>query len=121
MKWLLLAVVATVTGCHSDPLAHLPPGCRDMLPQCLAVQKICVAGPTCQACPDGQYATNEGTCAEIGTAMVHDFSTFTAQPGEEILGLCQSWTMNNPTELWVNAVELSQDEASHHSNWIYVP
>jgi len=42
-------------------------------------------------------------------------------PGEEVLGLCQSWTLNNPEELWVNAVELGQDVASHHSNWTFVP
>lgn len=120
LPFVIFAAVA-VAGCHKDPLASLPPGCRSMLPQCLAIQKICVAGPTCAACPDGQYATASGSCAPIGTPMTHDFSMFTAKPGEEILGLCQSWTLDNPTELWVNAVELDQDEASHHSNWLYVP
>jgi hypothetical protein len=120
--FLLLAVA----GCKSvppapDPLANLPPGCEAMLPSCLAVQKICAAGPVCQRCPDGEYATTAGVCSPIGTALTHDFATFTAQAGQEILGLCQSWTLDNPTELWINAVEMTQDEASHHSNWLYVP
>lgn len=119
MRWLLL--LFALAGCHKDPLANLPPGCRAMLDQCLAVQKICVAGPTCQACPDGEYATSVGTCAPIGTAITHDFAEFTTRPGQEILGLCQSWTLQNSTELWVNAVELTQNEASHHSNWLFVP
>jgi hypothetical protein len=111
-----------LAGCHSkDPLANLPPGCEAMLPQCLAIQKICAAGPTCQACPDGQYATTLGVCSPIGTAITHDFADFTSAAGQEILGLCQSWTLDNATELWINAVELDQNEASHHSNWLFVP
>jgi hypothetical protein len=46
---------------------------------------------------------------------------FTTPAGGENLGLCQSWTLDNSTELWINAVELDQDEASHHSNWLFVP
>jgi hypothetical protein len=111
-----------LAGCGgSDPLANLPPGCRAKLPECLATQKICVAGPQCQACPEGQYATQTGVCSPIGTAITHDFSDFTSQAGQEILGLCQSWTLHNADEIWVNAVELDQNEASHHSNWLFVP
>jgi hypothetical protein len=122
MRTLLLVLAAAAIGCHAnDPLANLPPGCAAMLPSCLAVQKICAAGPACQACPDGQYAASNGVCSPIGTAMTHDFAEFTAQGGQEILGLCQSWTLDNSTELWINAVELDQNEASHHSNWLFVP
>ncbi len=53
--------------------------------------------------------------------MSHDFADFTTGPGEERLGQCQSWTLNNPEDLWVSAVELYQDEASHHSNWTFAP
>ena len=52
---------------------------------------------------------------------MQDFAEFSVDPGEEVLGLCQSWTLHNPNEIWVNAVELTQDEASHHSNWLFVP
>ncbi|HZS42398.1 MAG TPA: hypothetical protein VFF06_36460, partial [Polyangia bacterium] len=122
MRITLVLLAAAAAGCHAaDPLANLPPGCEAMLPQCLAIQKICVAGPTCQACPNGQYASSLGVCSPIGMALTHDFADFTAQAGQEILGLCQSWTLNNSTELWINAVELDQNEASHHSNWLFVP
>jgi hypothetical protein len=42
-------------------------------------------------------------------------------PGQEILGLCRSWTLNNEEDLWVNTVEFTQDQASHHSNFVFVP
>ena len=120
LAWAL--VLAGLGGCGGkDPLADLPPGCKAMLPTCLGVQKICAAGPVCQACPDGQYATATGVCSPIGTAMTHDFAEFTTQSGQEILSLCQSWTIGNAEELWINAVELTQNEASHHSNWLFVP
>jgi hypothetical protein len=121
MKSLLMCLTALcAVGCD-DPLSHLPPGCRDKLPECLGKQQICVDGPVCQKCPHGSYASPTGTCDPIGTPMAHDFAMFTTQGGEEILGLCQSWTLNNATELWINGVELEQDEASHHSNWLFVP
>src|SRR5262249_2807584 len=34
---------------------------------------------------------------------------------------CRSWTLDNDTDLLVNAVQLVQDEDSHHSNWVFVP
>lgn len=51
----------------------------------------------------------------------HDFGTQTVQAGEERSGVCQSWTLHNPTELWVTRVELSNDGSYHHSNWFFVP
>ncbi|MFO0760821.1 MAG: hypothetical protein U0359_30370 [Byssovorax sp.] len=95
--------------------------------ECAVNQKVCVEGkdgaePTCEACPVGQYAAPSGSCAAIeGTPLSHDFADFSTKPGEEVLGLCQSWTLGNVTELWVSAVELVQDEASHHSNWLFAP
>jgi hypothetical protein len=125
MRSLQLAIVALfAVGCGGGadaPAVKLAPGCDQMLAQCLAIQQVCADGPTCAACPDGQYADKSGVCKPIGTAMTHDFAMFTSTSGQEILGLCQSWTLNNDTELWINAVELDQDEASHHSNWLFVP
>jgi hypothetical protein len=92
-----------------------------MLSQCLAIQQICADGPMCQACPEGQYADPSGVCKPIGNAMTHDFPEISSASGQEELGSCRSWTLNNPTELWVNAVEMTQDESSHHSNWFFVP
>jgi hypothetical protein len=45
----------------------------------------------------------------------------TVNSGQEILGLCRSWTLNNDEDLWVNTVEFQQDQASHHSNFVFVP
>ncbi len=119
---LVLSALSLVGGCKGAAPSDLPPECAGYLQKCLSNQQICVAGPKCEACPDGQYADQTGVCLPIGgTPMHHDFGMFTAQAGQEILGLCQSWTVGNATELWVNAVELSQNESSHHSNWIFVP
>ncbi len=124
---LLLALFAA--GCGSEPATQPTPpsACEAKRAECAVNQKVCVEGkgsaePTCEACPAAQYAAPSGACAAIaGTPLAHDFSEFTVKSGEEILGLCQSWTLNNDTELWVSAVELEQDEASHHSNWLFAP
>jgi hypothetical protein len=92
---------------------------------CRVDQKACVleaGAPVCTPCERGQYVTQAGACAPIGgQAMTHVFADFTTQPGEEVLGLCQSWTLGNETEIWVNAVELVQGQQSHHSNWTFSP
>jgi hypothetical protein len=102
-----------------------PPECAELLPTCLTDQKACVlgtSGPMCQPCPLGEYAADDGTCTTIpGSMLEHAFPPFTSQPGEEQTGTCRSWTLDNDSVLWVNAVELLQDEASHHSNWTFVP
>jgi hypothetical protein len=124
MRYVLLVAFASACqgASNNAPKVNLPPGCDQMLSQCLAVQQVCAAGPKCEVCPDGQYAAADGLCKPIaGTSLIHDFPTIASKAGQEILGTCRSWTLNNPTELWVNAVELDQDEASHHSNWLFVP
>jgi hypothetical protein len=130
--WPLLAA-----GCGAEPPASTPPAsmppattppapsCDSLLAECLAKQQSCVDGSDgarCEPCAVGAYAAASGSCEAIGgTPVPHEFAEFTVDPGQEILGLCQSWTLNNATELWVNAVELAQDVASHHSNWTFVP
>jgi hypothetical protein len=118
-----------VLGCssESDPATHsnTEAACAQLVSTCLVDQKACVVGsegPRCEPCPTGQYANDAGRCAAIpGSVLEHQFPPFTSQPGEEILDVCRSWTLGNETELWVNAVELLQNEASHHSNWTFVP
>ena len=34
---------------------------------------------------------------------------------------CQSWTLNNPTELWVSSITQRNDGGYHHANWFFVP
>jgi hypothetical protein len=50
-----------------------------------------------------------------------DVSTLTVGGGVEDEDKCQSWTLNNATELWVNAVSESNNGAYHHANWFFVP
>lgn len=124
---LALAVSALLAaGCSQGTAGPSPAdACKSLVAECVGKQQACVAdaaGARCEACADGQYAAASGACEAIGgAALAHDFAPFTTKPGEEILGLCQSWTINNPTEMWVNAVQLDQDVASHHSNWTFVP
>jgi hypothetical protein len=53
--------------------------------------------------------------------LVADVSTTTVGPGVEDEDRCQSWTLNNPTELWINGVSETNGGAYHHANWFFVP
>jgi hypothetical protein len=50
-----------------------------------------------------------------------DVSTITVGAGVEDEDTCQSWTLNNPTELWVNGISQHNGGAYHHANWFFVP
>jgi hypothetical protein len=123
MRYTLAFLV--VTAACGDGAMTAAPCDAPSRAACLVNQHACamVGGKaTCMSCPAGKYAASDGSCADIGgSPMAHDFPMQTTTAGQEVLHLCRSWTVNNPTELWVNAVELSQDEASHHSNWTFVP
>ena len=45
----------------------------------------------------------------------------TIAPGEEITGLCESFTVHNADMLYVNAITFDASPGMHHSNWIFVP
>src|SRR5687768_11655835 len=70
--------------------------------------------------PDGSPPAACDPMAEDCTYR-HDFGVYEVAAGQEIDGLCQSWTLDNPTELWVSEVELDNDGAYHHGNWLFVP
>ena len=97
----------------------------DAVRACRVDQNACrVEGgaAACFPCGAGEYADATGACVALaGDPLTHVFPDHTVQPGEEVLGQCQSWTLGNETDLWVNAVELVQNAASHHSNWTFVP
>jgi hypothetical protein len=121
--WLLFALVACEASDEPAPLGQ-PDACAALVDACLVNQHACVvtdAGPGCQACGVGQHATREGCKAIGGTALSHDFPETSTPPGGEIRGMCRSWTIGNAEPLYVNAVEIEQDELSHHSNWMFVP
>jgi hypothetical protein len=73
-----------------------------------------------QACTDAEHPTPDGGCVPVAI-LSHDFDDVTVSSGEEVLGLCQSWTLENVEELWVHAVEHTSGAASHHSNYAFVP
>lgn len=59
-------------------------------------------------------------CNSAPCTLTHDFGTQMLAAGQEHNDLCQSWTLHNTTDLWVNAVELDNDGGYHHSNWLFV-
>lgn len=121
---LRIASLAALGSCTSAPIAT---GCDEAARvACVVNQDSCVlsgGAPTCVPCGPGTRVSGAtGACEPLaGTPMRHDFPENTSAPGEEITGVCRSWTLGNEEELWVNAVELEQDEQSHHSNWMFAP
>ncbi|MBK9036991.1 MAG: hypothetical protein IPL61_38030 [Myxococcales bacterium] len=53
--------------------------------------------------------------------LARTLSTTMIEPGQEISGLCQSWTLDNPEEIWVDSVTMRNGGGYHHSNWFFVP
>jgi hypothetical protein len=72
-------------------------------------------------CGDGGESQSGCDPVQEACTVSHVFPARTIGAGEEEETQCQSWTMHNPTELWVSAVDFSADGAWHHSNWFYVP
>ncbi len=133
--WTILGLLAVI-GCSDSTTeatdqpepgpVELSAECEAKIGECLINQQTCVEAdgkPQCTACPPNQYAhPDTGLCEDIGgKQMVNEFPDNTTEPGEEILGVCRSWTLGNEKAIWVNAVELQQNEASHHSNWLFAP
>lgn len=121
----LLCCLAAVPACTDDADADATPDCTELAPTCAETQQVCVESPdgaTCEFCPDGEFLGTSNECEAIeGEPLSHAFESFDVAAGEEIKDLCQSWTLDNPEELWVSAVEMRQDYASHHSIWTFVP
>lgn len=111
-----------------DMVETVDPRCEALGPSCQTRQQGCVIDATtdtavCQACPAGAYPSGAGAaCVPLsGASQVHDFGELTLAAGEEIGSLCQTWVLNNDTEIWVNAVEMGNTGYYHHSNWFFVP
>lgn len=65
-------------------------------------------------------------CGDAGTTgavttLTHTFPPITVGVGQEDLGKCQKWTLNNDETLYVSKVKQTNDGAWHHSNWLFVP
>lgn len=110
-----------VSGCAPSEVACAPADAA----RCIENQRACAVvdgAPSCSACEPGTRVNPEGICAPLeGTPLRHVFPEIRVEPGGEISGLCRSWTLGNEEPIWVSAVELTQNELSHHSNWTFVP
>lgn len=129
MRAIIILSLITIGACGDDGDAgpsKVDARCEPIIAGCMQRQSTCVIeddAPTCAACPAGQFpARPSGACEDIpGLSLSHDFGLQTVTAGQEIGSLCQSWILDNDTELWVNAVEMSNDGFYHHSNWFFVP
>lgn len=65
---------------------------------------------------DGPCDPSHDTCV-----LERTLSTTRVEAGQELSGLCQSWTLDNPEALWVESVAMTNGGAYHHSNWFFVP
>lgn len=67
---------------------------------------------------------NAATCGPDQSGCLefsHTFDVHTLEPGFESDTGCESWTLNNPEEIFVNSVSFKQTAGYHHSNWYFVP
>ncbi|MGE0871293.1 MAG: hypothetical protein AB7P03_22220 [Kofleriaceae bacterium] len=54
--------------------------------------------------------------------LSHDFPPVQISPEEgETEKWCQSWTLNNEEDIYVNSIAMQNDGYFHHSNWFWVP
>jgi len=118
-----MALVCVVLGCGSEQEA---PSCTaGQIDVCRVDQMGCdlvAETPECVPCDAGHYAAKNGQCTALaGELLSHTYPENSTAAGAEIRGMCRSWTLENDEQLYVNAVELQQSEASHHSNWTFVP
>src|SRR5258706_6264188 len=67
-------------------------------------------------CANDRCDPNTDACT-----IEHVVSTISVPAGAEDEDTCQSWTLDNPTELWVNSITQKNDGAYHHANWFFVP
>jgi len=58
---------------------------------------------------------------DITPTLTHSFEPLSINSGEEISGVCQSWTLDNEEPLYVSKIRQRNDGAWHHSNWFFVP
>ncbi len=81
---------------------------------------IALVGMACSAeSPDN---VNGDASVPAGvTVWQNEFETDTLEPGYERDGLCQSWSLGNDTDVWLNEVRFENDGGYHHSNWLFVP
>ena len=97
------------------------PGRMRYGPAMRVASTICALGLFAAGC--GGDGDDGGACDPTSEPCVFekDVSTITVGGGVEDEDTCQSWTLNNSTELWVNGISQSNQGAYHHANWFFVP
>lgn len=70
----------------------------------------------------GIFACAEQSAApEIDPTHAHTFEPVSLGVGEEVSGVCQSWSLDNDETLYVSKIRQTNGGAWHHSNWFFVP
>lgn len=88
----------------------------------LVLLLCCLVAPACDGAKMEAPPPPAGCDAERQPCTYfHDFGRTEIAAGEERASHCYSFTLDNPTDLWVNTVEMENDGAFHHSNWFFVP
>jgi hypothetical protein len=64
---------------------------------------------------------SDPSAPDITPTMTHTFEPIAIDVGQEISGVCQSWTLDNAEPLYVSKIRQRNDGAWHHSNWFFVP
>ena len=79
--------------------------------------KLRTIGSILLLCAAGCAGKGASSPSEVTLAFppVHDAA------GGEVLGKCQSWTLNNDQPLYFNKVTMAAGPGWHHSNWFFVP
>jgi hypothetical protein len=65
--------------------------------------------------------SQQSESGEITPTLTHSFAPLAIEAGEEISGVCQSWTLDNDETLYVSKIRQRNEGAWHHSNWFFVP
>lgn len=83
----------------------------------------CLFAPACNEVEMGAPLPAASVCdsEQQPCTYSHDFGRTEVAAGEERTAHCYSFKLDNPTDLWVNTVEVVNDGAFHHSNWFFVP
>ncbi|HWO24914.1 MAG TPA: hypothetical protein VNO30_39500 [Kofleriaceae bacterium] len=84
---------------------------------------VAVAVASAAAASAAGCGSSDGPCDPMAEACTLErvVSSIDVPAGVEDEDTCQSWTLNNPTELWVSGITQENDGAYHHANWYFVP
>jgi len=80
-----------------------------------AVALVSVLGFSLLAC------SQEAESDQLTPTLKHSFEPLMIAAGDEMTGVCQSWTLDNDEPLYVSKIRQRNDGAWHHSNWFFVP